>query len=198
LTSIRDIEQAYDKVAQHYDTLFVDDESLVENAAAFALVRESSRGTLIDLGCGTGLVLEDPDGWRAGSYFGIDISAGMLRQAKTKFPMHRFIKADMLRLGCRARAFGTAVSLFMGANYVNLTTLGRELSRVLVPKGTILLIVRQRARVKEVPGILFPPYIYDPEKATRMLAPFFDVDVSGLTKPLDEDLWLVIRGVKRA
>lgn len=72
----------YDQIAGVYDGLFTDPASLQENAEVIRLL-DYQGGSVLDIGCGTGLLLDyvKPDG-----YVGIDPSGEMLRRLWAKHP----------------------------------------------------------------------------------------------------------------
>ena len=96
------VQEVYDTTADSYDGHYVDAVAEAEHrlvrTALSALLRAMRPGRLVvDLGCGTGLALQilpelAPDG-----YLGLDISHGMLDQARAKYPDHRFVWADLRR-----------------------------------------------------------------------------------------------------
>lgn len=59
--------------------------------AAAALLSEEPKGTVIDVGCGGGDVLEGLEGW---TYLGVDISADMIALARERYPQAQFLQAD--------------------------------------------------------------------------------------------------------
>ena len=73
----------YDKVAAYYDGLFTDAASDVENRAVMTMLGDLSDKRVLDVGCGTGLLL---DYARPGGYTGIDPSGAMLALLHAKHP----------------------------------------------------------------------------------------------------------------
>ena len=108
----------YDAIAAQYDSLHKDPKSLQEDLAIAEFLREYVAPGCkdLDLGCGTGLLLEllalQPE-----HYLGIDHSEKMLEELQSKFPEHETKK----------KAFGAedledvdvAVSLFGPISYVD-------------------------------------------------------------------------------
>ena len=108
----------YDAIAAQYDSLHKDPKSLQEDLAIAGFLREyvAPGCKVLDLGCGTGLLLEllalQPE-----DYLGIDHSEKMLEELQSKFPEHETKK----------KAFGAedledvdvAVSLFGPISYVD-------------------------------------------------------------------------------
>lgn len=74
----------YDAVAESYDSLFKDKASIEENRKIASMLFEVS-GIFLDVGCGTGLLLDilkvSPD-----EYWGIDPSSKMLDVFRKKHP----------------------------------------------------------------------------------------------------------------
>lgn len=84
-------ENEYGKIADIYDDLFNDEQSLKENEALIGMIGYKG-GSVLDVGCGTGLFLDytTPD-----EYLGIDESENMLRQLKKKHPKANVINVPV-------------------------------------------------------------------------------------------------------
>ena len=82
----------YDKFAKHWDK--TRDRAWPEFDLFFPQVNKGDR--LLDLGCGNGRLRQflPPDLIRNGDYFGLDVSAGLLRIAREKHPRDNFFKGD--------------------------------------------------------------------------------------------------------
>jgi SAM-dependent methyltransferase len=112
------------------------DRALLAELAA----RTRGRGRVCDLGCGPGHVtafLRE----RGADVVGLDLSAGMVAQARQRYPGVEFRVADMLRLGepdgsfAGVAAFYSVIHLLPG----QLATALSEVRRVLIPGGLLLL-----------------------------------------------------------
>ena len=93
------IEQFYDKLSDVYDTAtwnfsWNPPKKVVEVVQRATI---STLGNTLEIGCGTGQVIEELD--KAGipytSYTGIDISDRMIQAIQAKFPQHSFFKLDI-------------------------------------------------------------------------------------------------------
>jgi len=95
------------------------------------------RGSVVlDLACGTGDLCREIDA--AGlSPIGVDLSYGMLANARTDAPL---VQGDALRLPARAGAVDGITCGFALRNLVELAPFFAELSRVLRPGGRIALL----------------------------------------------------------
>ena len=88
----------YDAVAESYDSLFKDKASIEENRKIASMLFEVS-GIFLDVGCGTGLLLDilkvSPD-----EYWGIDPSSKMLDVFRKKHPEYNnlCIPFELLKL----------------------------------------------------------------------------------------------------
>ena len=130
------VGHAYDALADGYDRFHVDAKSLAENDfIARRLARRVGPHTrVLDLGCGTGLLL-DLLSIREDRYVGVDVSHGMLDGARRKYPRHRFVQADAQQLDAVMGQFDLVVSLFGSPSYCGLASLARSVERRRVSGG---------------------------------------------------------------
>ncbi len=107
----------YDAIAERYDELFADRDALEENAEIMSLIAARPDGRVLDIGCGTGLLLRyvSPAG-----YVGIDPSAQMLGQLVTNYPEYRgnIIHGRFEEFYDTGGGFDLIVSLFGAPNYI--------------------------------------------------------------------------------
>lgn len=107
------IEAAYDRIAPEYDALHSEPDDLGEDEWIKAdLGPHLVPGLpLAELGSGTGLLLDlldiPPD-----DYMGLELSAGMIAEARRKHPRHLFLHRDMHSIGVVAKDFPVVVALF--------------------------------------------------------------------------------------
>ena len=108
----------YDVIADRYDTLFIDESSLAENAEVGEMLRPLS-GSVLDIGCGTGLLTEItpimPE-----NYYGIDPSEKMLSRFKKKHPSYTNLTCaayDGYVVDCNK--YDNIVALFGSASYLD-------------------------------------------------------------------------------
>lgn len=108
---------SYDSIADIYDTLFDDDYSMKENRAiANMLTPYLYNKSILDIGCGTGLLL-DMFSLKPDKYIGIDPSEKMLDIAREKHPPFLFKQEKFEEyIGYT----DVAVSLFGSMNYVDI------------------------------------------------------------------------------
>lgn len=185
----------YDGLAAEYDSYHRDPKSLAENrwVARFLSRFLPAEGLTVDLGCGTGLLLElsplPPE-----RYLGVDLSEGMLGVARRKFPRHRFVAANMEGpVGAVPDGAAAAVvSLFGSPSYCALEPLRREVLRMLAPGGRYWLMFcgpdyRTRSTYINKDGES-PVLSYPVEELRRVFAP---LSVTGLGWAVDRLPWSV-------
>lgn len=137
------IEKAYDALAAELAREFADEHEKkpMDREMLRRFAREiGSRAPVWDLGCGNGettaclkkLGLE---------VSGLDLSEGMLAQARELHPGIRFQKGDMLRLECRDGSIAGITAFYAIIHLTNeqVRTAFREIYRVLQPDGVLLL-----------------------------------------------------------
>jgi ubiquinone/menaquinone biosynthesis C-methylase UbiE len=137
------IRESYNRLAEEYTRRIYDelrgkplDRSLLDR-----FVEEGGKkGEVCDMGCGPGHVtkyLHD----HGADVFGLDISSGMLKQARTKNPDIRFEEGSVLNLPIRDGELTGIVSFYMICNFPDeyLSRAFYELVRVLKSNGILLL-----------------------------------------------------------
>ena len=135
-------QSSYDRIAEEYTARIARelehkplDRMLLDEFAA----RLKGAGRVCDLGCGPGHVaryLHD----RGVDIFGIDLSPGMIEQARKLNPSMEFQQGNMLELDVNDGAWAAIVAFY---------------SIVHIPKTDILQAFRQMFRVLRTGGLLF-------------------------------------------
>lgn len=181
------IEDVYDSLAGVYDEHFQDSVSRAEDEAIFNMVNTTLSGTMCDLGCGTGLVLEylkiPPD-----EYTGVDISRGMLERAQNKFPDHRFIHADIQgNISIEDNCFNSVLAAFGTMSYCNAPyAVVEEIKRLLRPGGAFFIMLcgepyqhRNTHIINSCEDVYFRTYV--PTEIAKMFQDFTEVEIYGFS-----------------
>jgi SAM-dependent methyltransferase len=198
---MNDVAQAYDKLAEGWDKAYTDNRARAENALVFDLVarrlwfidrlfKNPAFPRVLDLACGTGLLLDccsypiDPH-----LYVGLDISSGMIDQARLKHPFFRFEVADIEAEF--PHGADLAVCAFAGVSYLREPCKWlRSLFKDLPPTGRVFLMpLAPRAEKAEAyhytneAGERLPRRVWSEQEARAWMAAagFVDVTVRGLT-----------------
>lgn len=109
----------YDKIANQYDTFFIDKDSINENNTVSSMLC-NVKGKVYDIGCGTGLLTEiiniNPN-----QYYGIDPSGEMLNKFIQKHPKYKFrvVQNTFEQDIANVNEFDWVVSLFGSISYVD-------------------------------------------------------------------------------
>ncbi|QYU67720.1 class I SAM-dependent methyltransferase [Leptolyngbya sp. 15MV] len=136
------VESDYDALAPAYAASLADELTGkpfdCERLDAFA-ARWAGRGLVADLGCGPGQVAAYL-AVRGVTVVGLDLSAGMVAQARRLHPRITFEKADMLELGAAPARFVAAVAFYAFVHFDD-EVLARALAAIrtaLTPGGELL------------------------------------------------------------
>lgn len=130
----------YDEIAANYDNEYGTTLCEAENQVLTEIIEPFVRGNLLDLGCGTGGLLDCLD---VENYIGIDISPKMIELAQLKHPSKQFIANNIENVisDLETGSFDTIISLFGPISYIsNPEKLMSELYRILKPGGTLFLM----------------------------------------------------------
>ena len=128
----------YDSIADSYDSRYSGKKYTDEDRHITSLVKPSN--SLLDVGCGTGMFLDNRSVDDYGKYVGIDISAGMIAQLDKK---HKGVNIKTINTIVSdfywSKKFGSIISLFGTASYLTVNELER-LSWYLQDEGQMLLM----------------------------------------------------------
>lgn len=188
------IRRIYDRVAPVYDQSYQDPVSRAENTFVFCvLVGILPLGRVLDFGCGTGLLLSwhrpPPD-----LYTGVDLSPGMLAEARRKYPEYDFCRGGVGWLRwAPPGSYDTVVALFGVPSYFRGDDAEEFLwraHRVLRPGGRLVFMpygpAHRGGKVLREQGVLDLRRRYSAGAARRRLvrAGFAIERLYGLTGPI--------------
>jgi SAM-dependent methyltransferase len=136
------IRRSYDRIAGDYAGALLDElrSKPFDRAALDRFAAEIGRGPVCDLGCGPGQAARHLDA--AGSdMFGLDLSPGMIAEARRANPGIPFCVGDMLALPLPDASLGGAVAFYAIVNLPKaaLPTVFGEIARALKPGGRLLM-----------------------------------------------------------
>ncbi len=194
------VDGVYDTVARDYDRFYSSARYREEDRRLAGILRAALvLGRVLDLGCGTGYLLDLGIGLevRTWDYLGVDLSSGMLRQAREKHPYHRFRKMDIQRLPASwAGRFDNVVSLFEPLNMVPAPEVAiAEAVRVLRPGGrAVLMFATPRHTQSDILKALDVPLFLNPFTAREAAAVLNGVTVGPVVKRFSPSYDLLFAG----
>jgi SAM-dependent methyltransferase len=159
------ISESYDGIADTYaQQLFgeLENKPIDRELLTRFAVDTWGRGRVCDLGCGPGQIarfLRDLDA----QAFGIDLSEGMIAQARRLSPDIEFQLGDMTALPLEDAALAGVVSFYSIVNIPEdwLPKVFSEMERVLIPGGLLLLAFHAGSEVKKLAELLGRPVDLD-------------------------------------
>lgn len=194
----------WDEMSGRYDSMFLKRRHLKENGVAVRAVCDlgvRAFDRVLDVGCGTGLLLDEAAWLRPGvNYLGVDISAGMIEMARLKHPLANWQVADMERIpGVEDNTFDAIVSLFGSFCYVqDPEEAVSGFWRMLKPGGWLQLQVygplfayRRRHIIGHVPFM-----IWNTARGRDLFRAFEDVRVRGFSSVLTTRLGFPFVGLE--
>jgi hypothetical protein len=107
-------ETIYDRLAPKYDKRYSEQHYILENKILFKNLKPHATGSILDIGCGTGLLL---DYMRPVLYLGLDPSQGMMNEFIRKYPHYGFAQTRYEDFDQKV-TFDLAVSLFGSPSYI--------------------------------------------------------------------------------
>jgi len=139
--NLRAVRAGYDKISEEYArrSFQATPDERVDHLILDLLLTHVE-GVVCDLGCGPGhnaRYMRD----RGAQVVGVDLSAGMLEQARRRNPDIDFLEANMYRLPVEAGTWGAVVALYSIIHIprAEVVRVLREIWRVLQPGGLLLL-----------------------------------------------------------
>ena len=170
----QDVAAGYDRLADDYDANWLVRLIPVTNRLAAALP-ERVEGRIIDLGCGTGyLTATLEQRYPAATIIGVDISPGMLAEARKRCDRTELVTGNMLEF-LRQQPDGSA-HLIASAWAIGYSVPDRviaESARVLVPGGTLAFTVNYADTLAPVFRAFRQCLAAYPEKVGKALWPRF-------------------------
>lgn len=184
------VAAAYDEVAERYDGAYQHPKDHAENRFIRRQLNGYLDGNVLDVGCGTGFLLDQFPELAPPKYVGVDISAGMLRQAAKKHPRYTFVNASIEDSVLVGEAFDSVVSLFGAFNYCARPLAAvSEIHRLLTPGGRVMLLVYGPQHPKRPSYVVqsHPPHqLYTALQISSLVGQFFtDVQVVGMSRVTD-------------
>ena len=152
-----DVRRIFDRVAHLYDTGWVQRAlyTAVQDRA-LAELRAWRPGSVLDVGCGTGIFADRLDRELApGGVAGCDLSAGMLAEGAARSRRVGWVRGDSARLPFRRGAFDAAVCT-QAFHFFDQPQAWAELRRVLSPGGHALV------------GMIHPRTAFGSSRFTRL------------------------------
>lgn len=145
------VAEGYNASAATYDPLYREEQGI---KFAFLLNRVMPKGgeVVLDAGCGTGLLLEVLSRRRDCTVVGLDISLGMLREAKRKGTTAELVLGDIERMPFRDCSFDVSFSVSAIQLAEDPKAAVAELRRVLRKGGRIGVSYLRRAGVS-IPNV---------------------------------------------
>jgi SAM-dependent methyltransferase len=138
----RSIRESYDNVADEYTKRIYDElrQKPLDRALLARFAQEVGTGLVCDIGCGPGHVTKYLRGLGV-NVFGLDLSPGMLKQARRLNPEIKFEEGNMLSLPFPEKKLNAIVAFYSICNLPEkfLPQAFREMHRVLKPTGVLFL-----------------------------------------------------------
>lgn len=191
-----DPTEAYDAIADVYDGSYGDPKSAAEDRAIFEQLRRCGylNGRVLDVGCGTGIVLDQFPFLPPASYVGLDPSGGMLARARAKHPDHDFGYGVCERLDrVEDQSVDNLICLYGSFSYcLDPASAEEEFYRVLRPGGKLLIMAcglphaKRKSYLMSRVGHEIERKLYTEARLRYLFESWIDVDVVGFGWLIDK------------
>jgi predicted TPR repeat methyltransferase len=139
--AVSEVVDTYDRLAPVYDARYSTPECRRENEQVANELAQSCGGQVVDLGCGTGLLIDLlGDRIPADRYLGVDPSPAMREQFHRKHPKYAVALARAEDILPIPRPPELIVALFGAASYIDWRTLLRLPQNLADPGGRLFLM----------------------------------------------------------
>jgi SAM-dependent methyltransferase len=132
------LERLYREIANSYDMRFSSPAHQQEDNMLFAMLHPFTHGAVLDIGCGTGLLLENIS-IPASDYLGLDPSSHMLDICRKKFPAYQTVCQCFEDFNSSTK-WDTIFSLYGSASYIKPDTY-KDIPALLAEQGSYFLMV---------------------------------------------------------
>ena len=177
----KEVTDFFDNLADSWDSGMVKTESIINEILDAADVTQGK--TVLDVACGTGVLIPDYIKRNVNKCVAVDISEKMLEIAKEKFSKYdniEFLCADAENL-CLQEKFDCAVIYNAFPHFINSDCLFRSLSDCLKPDGRLTVAhgMSREALMKHHSGRAENVSVPLPEakEMAEMMKPYFDADI---------------------
>ena len=183
--AVRRVAEFYDSIASTYDTTYQAVGYAAEELAVATLLKRDgcTKIRVLDLGCGTGLFLRLFPKMPLGSYYGIDISPGMVDIAAKAHPGRSFKVGDIADLAVTSGSMHSAVSLFGVLSHSDAPNeVANEIHRCLVPGGRFWVMAcgkRHSVNIGTRHGAQLDMKLWQANELRALWTGFTDVQVYG-------------------
>jgi SAM-dependent methyltransferase len=151
----RKTRDLFEEIASDYDSHYRQPIHLAEDQATSLLLTPylTRAEFVLDLGCGTGWLLDNFPHLKPSEYLGLDLCGSMLAAAIAKHPGHNFLQADIQHLSPDFAVKGLIVSTFGMLSHLPPETWVPILSALALP-GTEYFLTLYTPRSEERPSSL--------------------------------------------
>lgn len=155
-TSLRNVQYRTDSNLAARQSLYIYQQPRLElQPLVLALADLDGNEIVADIGCGNGLYLAELERQRhSGPMLGADISAGMLRAARTMAPRAALAAGDAAALPLRDSAAEVTLAAHMLYHVPNPPDAVRELRRITRPGGRVLVVLNAADHLCEMRDII--------------------------------------------
>lgn len=177
-----DYARSYDRLACNYDHCWLEHLKAVTNRLLDELPEQLVDGDILDLGCGSGFTTARlAECYPSRRIAAVDISAGMLAEARRRCPRGDFQAADMLAFCQQRQSCSAALVVSAWAiGYSHPARLIPEVRRILSPGGNFLLVTNLADTMPPVFHAFRRTLAQFPARCTRAIIHHFPPSGAGL------------------